>query len=138
MSKPQKQFIEDVNGIGKFVFRLPRTMRDELKIAAEYSRLTEGVAHPTPWLSSVADHIATLTVLTVEAPEDWNIEEMDPLDPPTWKKITEVFGALRAAEERFRKERRGDCKVAGSADGGDVRTVVSPEVQSPSQPSAVP
>lgn len=92
----------DIEGIGNFVFAR-RTMRDELRIATEYSRLTEGVLTPTPWLSSVAGWIATLKVMTVSAPDGWDLEGMDPLDEAVYGRIGRVNTELRIKEGHFRK-----------------------------------
>lgn len=108
----EKQYPIEIPGVGNFVFRR-RVMRDEFKIGAEYSRLTEGVETPVQWLDLIATATATLKVLTVEAPAGWDIDGMDPEDGATYSRIMEVYGALRAAEARFRGERG----VAGQAGG---------------------
>lgn len=120
-----KTYTKTIEGVGQFTWRIPRSMKDELAIAAEFSRITEGVERPTPWLSSMAEMLSVLKVLTIEQPDDWDIDGMDPLEPETYKKITEVFGALTAAEGRFRGKREGDRQ----ADGGDRGAVVPTEVQ---------
>lgn len=108
----EKQYPIEVPGVGNFIFRR-RVMRDEFRIGAEYSRLTEGVETPVQWLDLIAAATSTLKVLTVEAPSGWDIEAMDPEDDATYAKIMEVYGALRAAEARFRGERG----AAGQAGG---------------------
>lgn len=92
----------DVEGVGNFMFAR-RTMRDEMRIASEYSRLTEGVMTPTPFLAAVAGWIATLKVLMVTGPKDWDLDEMDPLDEDVYKRISKVNKALRNKEGQFRK-----------------------------------
>lgn len=101
----------NVDGIGTFTFGR-RRMRDEMAIAAEFSRLTEGVDNPTPYLASVAGWISTLKVLTVEAPEGWDIDEMDPLDEDTYAKLVKAHTALREKEGSFRSgsKREGEAK----------------------------
>src|SRR5690349_9577176 len=96
-----------IEGIGNFSFAL-RMMRDELKIAAEFSRLTEGVETPTPYLSTIAGWIASLKVLIVSCPDGWlktldgrptsNLDEIDPLDEDTYAKLMKVHSALREKE----------------------------------------
>lgn len=93
----------DVDGVGHFVFA-KRTMRDEMRIAAEYSRLTEGVETPTPYLDTVAGWMATLKVLTVSAPHNWDPETMDPFEPESEERILKVYAALRVKEGSFRKK----------------------------------
>jgi hypothetical protein len=100
----------DVEGVGTFVFAR-RTMRDELRISAEYSRLTEGVLTPTPYLDTVAGWMATLKVLTVKCPHNWDPETMDPFDTDTEEKILKVYGALRVKEGSFRKKPQVDSQA---------------------------
>ena len=88
-------FYVDVENVGRFRFAR-RTMRDEFQIGAEYSRLTEGVSTPTPWLAQMATMVSNLKVLAVTVPADWNIDKMDPLDDESYKLIFKVFEALRA------------------------------------------
>lgn len=96
-------FTIEVEGVGNFRFAR-RTMRDEFRIQAEYSRLTEGVPVPALHLFQTASQVATLKVLAVEVPDSWDIDSMDPLDSSSFDKIDKVFNALRAQEERFRKK----------------------------------
>jgi hypothetical protein len=104
-----------IDDIGTFTFGR-RRMRDELAIAAEFSRLTEGVETPTPFLANVAGWISVLKVLTVEAPEGWDIDAMDPLDDDTYAKLVKVHVALREKEGSF----RSGSKQASEADGQGV------------------
>lgn len=102
-------FTVDVEGIGTFTFGR-RRLADEVKIQVEYARLTEGV-QPTPWLDLVATWLATLKILTVRAPDDWDIDEMDPLDEGTYSRLMKVHAALREKEDSFRR----GAKQAGKA-----------------------
>lgn len=124
-----KTHTETIDTIGTFTWRIPRTMRDEIRIGAEVSRLTEGIDAPSQWLAAVSEMVATLKVLTAESPADWNVDAMDPLDPVTYQQLSEVFGALRAAEERFRKERRKGSQAGGQRNGRDSESVVSETIQ---------
>lgn len=90
-----------VEGVGTFSF-IKRTMREELRIQAEYSRLTEGCETPTPYLNLVATWLSTLKVLTKEAPSGWDLEAIDPLDQDSYQKLMAVHGALRQKEDSFR------------------------------------
>jgi hypothetical protein len=105
-------FHVDVDGVGQFVFA-KRTMRDELRIAAEYSRLTEGVETPTNFLATVAGWISTLKALTVEAPHGWDLDEMDPFDDETHEKILKVYASLRVKEGSFRKGKNPPSEGSG-------------------------
>ena len=124
-------FTVPVEGIGAFTFA-KRKLRDEMAIAAEYSRLTEGVDTPTPFLEAVAGWISTLKVLTVAAPDDWNIEDMDPLDAGTFAKLRTVHAALREKEGSF----RGAGKKPGAAEGKALGADDGVRVPSPVQPAA--
>jgi len=118
----------EVDGIGRFIFA-QRTMRSEMRISAEYSRLVDGVDTPVQFLRVTADAMATLKVLTVEAPEGWDLEAMDPLDEQSYLKLLQVHSALREQEEIFRGKSRQGVKTSGESDGGDAGTVVSKDVQ---------
>ena len=124
----EKTFPLEVAGIGNFVFRR-RVLRDEFRIGAEYSRLTEGVDAPSQWLDLFATAYATLKVLAVEAPDGWELDTMAPDDSDTYRKIMEVFGALRAAEARFRAGHGTGGQAGGAGDGRDARPMVSPPLQ---------
>ncbi|MBN6729293.1 hypothetical protein [Burkholderia multivorans] len=90
------------DGIGEFRARR-RTMRLELAIAAEFARLTEGVEKPTEFLALVAGWISQLKVLTVSAPDGWDILAMDPLEDDTYSKLAMVYAAFRDAETKARE-----------------------------------
>lgn len=97
----QRTFGLDVEGVGNFAFR-HRTMRDELRIATEYSRLTEGIDTPSKQLDAIANMLSTVKVLCAEPPDGWDIETMDPLDPQTFAQLFTVYSALREREKFFR------------------------------------
>lgn len=130
-------FFVEVPNVGTFSFA-HRMLRDELRIAAEFSRLTEGVDTPSPWLNIVGGWIAALTVLTVSAPPGWNIEAMDPLDEGTYDKLRKVHQALREKESSFRAnkaeagqaQRQGNGQVAGVL----VPTAFQPGADGPALP----
>lgn len=93
-------FQADVEGVGSFTFG-KRTMRDEIKIQVEFARMVEGV-EPTQWVSLVCGWISSLKVLTVNAPDGWDIDSMDPLDDETYQTLLKVHTALRDKERSFR------------------------------------
>jgi hypothetical protein len=109
-------FAVNVDGVGTFTFRR-RNLRDQFRIGAEKARLTEGVKPIPEDLEISATAVSTLNVLTVEAPEGWNVEEMDPLDEQTYDKILKVFGALRAREDSFRGRSAPKGEEAGEGEG---------------------
>lgn len=139
MSRPaaSTDFYVDVPNIGTFSFA-KRMLRDELRIAAEYSRLTEGVDTPSPWLNIVAGWIAALTVLTVTAPDDWDVENMDPLDQETYDKLREVHVALRAKEDSFRPGKAKAGQAPGSGNSEVAGVLVPAQVQPGTDGPAVP
>lgn len=121
-------FTVEVDNVGVFRFA-KRTMRDEMRIASEYSRLTEGVETPTIWLETVATWISTLKVLTVSAPADWqSLDDIDPLDEATYSRLMAVHAALRAKEGSFRRAANAPGQAARSADGADGGVRLAPEV----------
>lgn len=92
-----------VDGLGSFTVGR-RTMRDEFSIAAEYSRLTEGVKTPTDFLHFYAQAFATVKVLQVAAPAGWDVENLDPQEDASYAQLIGVFDAIRAQEADFRRK----------------------------------
>ncbi len=80
-------------------------MRDEIAIQVEYARMIDGV-EPTAWLQAVCGWLSTLRVLIVRAPQDWNIDELDPLDDETYRMLVRVFDALSEKERSFRRKQK--------------------------------
>lgn len=94
-------FTVSVPGIGDFVFRR-RAIRDQLRIEAEARRILGGPTDDDT-LHGLALQMATLGALTLNTPEGWDLEDLDPLDPTAILQITEVHRALREEEDRFRR-----------------------------------
>lgn len=128
-------FHVDVDGVGHFVFAR-RTMRDELRIQAEYSRLTEGVDNPSVYLDRLASWIAVVKVLKVDAPHGWDPETLDPYDEGTLDKIRNVFNALRIKEDSFRPKPAGS-EAGGAGAIGEAELLVPAQVQPAAQGSAL-
>lgn len=123
MRRPQPtDFIVDVEGVGSFTFA-KRTMADEIKIQVEYARIIEGV-EATDWLSRVGGWISTLKVLTVRAPDSWDIDDMDPLDEKVYEDMLLVYLALRAKENSFRGKPGTGSQEGGQVKGQDDRLLV--------------
>lgn len=95
-------FVVKVEGVGSFTFGR-RAMRDEIAIQVEYARIIDGVA-PTEWLSLVGGWISSLRVLTVRAPDGWDLEALDPFDKETYTKLNRVHAALLEKEQSFRRK----------------------------------
>ncbi|HET8550853.1 MAG TPA: hypothetical protein VFM97_00065 [Gammaproteobacteria bacterium] len=132
-----QNFTIDVDGVGTFVCRR-RVMRDEFRIDAEYSRLTEGVEMPSRKLDATASMTATLKVQVVEAPEGWDLEKMDPLDPETYQRLLNVYTALMEREAFFRRGPGQPSQGSRQGNGGVDRTVVPEDVQTGADRSEVP
>lgn len=96
-------FQVQVDGLGSFTFGR-RTMRDEFAIAAEYSRLTEGIETPTEMLHFYARAFGTIKVLQVASPAGWDVETLDPQEDASYAQLLSVFDALRAQEADFRRK----------------------------------
>lgn len=107
-------FVVTVDGIGTFSFA-KKTMRSQISIQTEYSRLTEGVETPTNFLANIASAMACLKVQTVSAPDGWDIMTMDPEDSESYQSIMKVWGALRDKQATFRA--RSGAKPQGDSTG---------------------
>lgn len=105
-------FALEVEGIGAFTFKR-RRLRDGLAIQREYSDIMGACLTPIDGFVAAANWVATLRVLTVSAPDGWDLEAMDPDDDGDVKKMAAVYGALRAREDTF----RGRAKPGGEAGG---------------------
>lgn len=119
-------FTVPVEGIGSFTFGR-RKMADEIKIQVAYARMIEGV-EPTQWLSLVSGWLSALMILTVRAPEGWDLEELDPLDNDTYAKLKSVYDALTLKEQSFRRSNGETSKGERAGTGGDNPILVSEEV----------
>ena len=117
-----------VDGIGVFTFA-KKTMRDQFAIESEYSRLTEGVETVTEFLWSAANSFANLKVLTVSAPEGWNLEGLDPDKAEDWEKLKRVWSALRDKQLSFRKTAQVGSEKPGPGTVEDDGVLVSKEIQ---------
>ena len=98
-------FTVKVEGVGSFTFAR-RTMADELAIQREFADILQGVESPTAWLQTMGGWLSVLRVLTVRAPDGWDLDEMDPLDEETYAKLSKVYEELRNQETLFRSGRK--------------------------------
>ena len=136
MRLPQAtDFIEDVEGVGHFRFAR-RKMADEMQIQRLFAEYTGGI-QPTIWLLTLGEYLSTLRVLTVTAPDGWDLDNLDPLEEDTYAKLGRVFTALREREETFRtgSKPKGQGISEGHAEHGG--SLVSPDVSTASQPPAL-
>lgn len=109
-------FVVPVDGIGTFTFA-KKTMRDQIAIEVEYSRLTEGIETVTNFLWNLASSVSVLKVLTVTAPDGWNLDALDPEEPESYDKLMKVWSALRDKQASFRKGNQGDGAAPGAEAG---------------------
>ena len=110
----ESQYSIDVPGIGKFTFRGRVSFRDAGRIGGEYYDFCGGIEPPKgSWLDAVASAYSEMKVLTVAAPDGWNLDTLDPQDQDSYRKFMEVSSARRAEEARF----RGGSEVGGKAGG---------------------
>lgn len=136
-SEQTKVFEIHVPGVGTFECQR-RNMRDELRIEAEYSRLTEGIETPTDALETSARMISAIKVLVTSAPEGWDIDEMDPFDQDTYAKIVKVYLAIREKENSFRRLLGNRGQASGTSPSGESGAVVSENIQPTAERSPVP
>ncbi|WOL24225.1 hypothetical protein fHeYen801_015 [Yersinia phage fHe-Yen8-01] len=134
---PQKTDYDiKVDGIG--TFRIARRkMSDEILIQRYYAEYAGGV-EPTAWLATLAEYLSTYRGLVVTAPEGFDIDNLDPLDDETYKKLGSVFTAIREQEERFRGRFTAPSKGAGEVDGTDSRPLVQEDLPTPTESSSIP
>lgn len=128
LRKPaENDFTVDVEGVGTFRFGR-RTMRDQINIEVEYARIIDGTK-ATAWLQTVGGWLSDLRVLTVMAPKDWDIDNMNPLEDETYATLAKVHKALAAKEVEFRLRPKQASQAEGAGVGEDATVLVSPEVQ---------
>lgn len=120
-------FAVKVEGVGSFTFA-KRTMRDEIAIQVEFARIIDGV-EPTSWLQAVGGWMSTLKVLTVRAPEGWDLENLDPLENDTYAKLNRVYDALAEKERSFRSNQGSGSEAGRAGQGQDGGVLVPAQVQ---------
>lgn len=122
----ETDFAVQVEGVGSFTFGR-RKMKDEIAIQVEYAKMLDG-APATEWLALVAGWISALKVLTVRAPADWDIEDLDPLDDDTYASLARVHAALADKERSFRRKPAGGGEGERQGAGQDGGVLVPPQV----------
>lgn len=116
-----------LDGVG--TFRIARrTMGDHLKINVEYSKITEGVT-PAQSFDVLATCIAVIRVLVVRAPDGWNVDELDPLEPTAFRNILDLHSLISEKEGSFRQKPAQGSQAAGQGPVRDPGVVVPAEVQ---------
>jgi len=66
------------------------------------------------WLMTMGGWLSALRVLTVEAPDGWDLDKLDPLDPETYAKLNAVYDALTAKERSFRQAKGLAVQASGA------------------------
>lgn len=94
-----------IEGVGAFVFKR-RTMGLGIAVEAEMVRIMGGSFVSHGGIVTASRQLADLRVLTAQAPEGWDLEELDPFDDDASEKLTKVWEAFREAEITFLRERR--------------------------------
>jgi hypothetical protein len=117
-ANPATDFDVTVEDIGLFTFAR-RTMADEFAIQRKFADLAGGGDGHTTWLELVGGWVSALSVLTVRAPEGWDIATMDPLDDEVYAQLNKVYDALRSAEDSFRGKRRTNGQAGSEAAGNN-------------------
>ncbi len=112
---PSRTFPLDVPDVGRFVFRRRRLI-EQIRIEAEVDKVLSGEAASKELENALFAYL-TLQVLTVSAPDGWDLEEIDPLDAAHTDRMWKVWGALRDQEAAFRQGPRID----GVAEGAGAR-----------------
>lgn len=134
-------FILPVDGLGTFTFA-KRNFRDEIAIAVEFGRLSEGESETLgDNLRMFCSAMADLKVLTVDGPERWRpaqLDDLDPFDPQDYADMLKVWGALRDKEKTFRRGAGQGGEAGGPGSGGDGGVVVPPTVFPGADGPAVP
>lgn len=121
-------FPVEIEGVGTFIFGR-RTLKDELRIQAEYSRITEGVETPTLMLYTLGIAIATIRVLMVQAPVGFDLDTLDPIEDDTFIQLQSVYEGVKAKEYSFRKKSGKGSEADRPADVELDGVLVPQEVQ---------
>jgi hypothetical protein len=123
-------FFVEVDGIGQFNFAR-RTVGDTYKIRGRYNQITDGYYDEEGRMADLsALGYVSIQTLLVEGPSGFDIETLDPLvDEDFDAKVLRIFSALRAKELSFRPRPAKGSEAAGQGNGGNVRPVVSEEIQ---------
>lgn len=113
ISKPT-DYTVTADGIGTFTFGRRNNMRDELDVQREYSSILRGVT-PTVWFDTLANWFAIFRVMTVHAPDGWDLEAFDPMADDTYAKLQRVYDAMSEKESSFRSDNAAPSQGGGAA-----------------------
>lgn len=125
---PKGNFSVEVDGVGAFVFR-HRTLRDGYRIEGERDRVLGGPVSDEA-LGASAMAYAALLVLTVEAPEGWDLDALDPVDDADTGRMFLVYRRMVETAATFHPRAVHNGPGAGPRDVGDPGVRLSPQIQS--------
>ena len=97
----QETYPVTVENIGTFECRR-RTLRVEIKIGAEYARLTEGEEKIPAWFRELCEIVSALKCLIVKGPDGFSIDDMDAGEEESFEKLVAIYSAILSEERRFR------------------------------------
>lgn len=125
-----EEFTVSVDDVGTFTF-WRRTMRLEMRIGAEFSRLTEGIEVPSPWFALTANIMSALLVLVKSGPDGWDVMGMDPTDDETYDELVAVHMAMRKQEDDFRRSKKQARQGKRASAGDDAGVLVPAKILAP-------
>ncbi len=114
-------FDVDVEGIGRFIFAR-RSIRDTYRIRGEYGALTNNNTDENGHVADLsALGFATISVLVVSQPADFDFQGLDPIVDEEWDdKILKIYMALSAKESSFRPKPAPEMQATGEGAGAHV------------------
>ena len=104
----------DVPGEGRFEC-LVRTGETSLNVMSEFNRLTQGADKISGMVAMACEVQAHLNVLIRTAPAGWDMDAMDWFNADDQERMSAVYGAIREADERFRKGVGTDRQAEGES-----------------------
>ena len=116
MLKPaEKQFVQNIDGLGKFVFRYP-TLMDEIEADKIAAKLLGDNPNPSIPAANIAAMTGALKMAIVEAPERFDLDEIYSYDEleAVYNAFAEKVSSFRG-ESVFAKQKR--AKEEGSQSG---------------------
>jgi hypothetical protein len=123
MRKPlEKTFKKDVEGIGTFIFQY-LTLREELQVENLVAKLLEYNKDPEDAPNIIARMIATLSVVVVQAPDHWDVNEIY-----DFKELEKVFEGYTNEVQFFRGNGDREVKEQGTPISEKPEILVPPAV----------
>jgi hypothetical protein len=124
-------FFVEVDRLGRFNFAR-RTIEDTFKIRGQYHQITSGYYDDDGNMCDLgALSYVTVRALLVSGPENFDIDQLDPLvDDEVDSKLVAIWRALREKELSFRPKARVIGAGGGAEAGANLPALVSEAVQS--------